>query len=133
MLLGTGKILAKVRHEEEVIAAFWKPPGEWSPSELLSYGNKPSKLPILASGIHSMKLPTVRIWNSRGENLGILQVWERETRQRSFKLFGPLAWAKDPNSGKIMLLTSGRHREIARWLHGGSHECIYKVAGVSCV
>jgi hypothetical protein len=123
----TGKILAKVRHEEEVVLTSWVPKGEWDVLKAFRSDTK-SKLPVLVSTTHSMKLPTLRLWNKVGYDVGTLQSWEKDIKVRSFKMFGCAGWAKDPNSGKLMLVSSGRHGEILAWSNGLVHDTLHFVS-----
>jgi len=104
-----GTILSKVRHEEEVVSVMWKPPGQWDWLD-----ESDSKAHVLASGIHSMKTPTIRVWNSRGKDLGVIRMSEMEPNHsfRAYKSFVPIGWIKNPLTGKLMLASSNRHGEI---------------------
>lgn len=90
------------------------PKGEFDLVKYFNAGAK-TKLPLLASSIHSMKMPSIRVWDKMGADIGKLQVWDKDGRVRPFKMFGSAGWARDPNSGKLLMISTGRRGEVYAW------------------
>ena len=98
-----------MRHEEEMFFLSWQPDGVWD----TCHDMKGFTPPFLISSVATVKQPSIRVWDRNGRDVKMLHPWEKDMRGAKLsKSFIPICWSRNPNTGKLALISCGRQGEI---------------------